>query len=80
MNHPIDVIVPVYRGLQDVIDCLDSIKASHNQQPYELILIEDCSPEPKVSALLRERAALGDYTLLVNEENLGFVATVNRGM
>ncbi|WP_067100832.1 glycosyltransferase [Marinomonas atlantica] len=80
MNHPIDVIVPVYRGLQDVIDCLDSIKASHNQQPYELILIDDCSPEPEVSALLRERAALGDYTLLVNEENLGFVATVNRGM
>lgn len=80
MNHPIDVIVPVYRGLQDVIDCLDSIKASHNKQPYELILIDDCSPEPEVSALLRERAALGEYTLLVNEENLGFVATVNRGM
>ncbi|SBS25861.1 N-glycosyltransferase [Marinomonas aquimarina] len=80
MNHPIDVIVPVYRGLQDVIDCLDSIKASHNQQAYELILIDDCSPEPEVSALLRERASLGEYTLLVNEENLGFVATVNRGM
>lgn len=80
MNHPIDVIVPVYKGLQDVIDCLDSIKASKNQQAYELILIDDCSPEPEVSALLRERAALGEYTLLVNDENLGFVATVNRGM
>lgn len=80
MNHPLDVIVPVYRGLQDVIDCLDSIKKSINTTPYELILIDDCSPEPAVSALLKERAAQGDFTLLINEENLGFVATVNRGM
>lgn len=80
MSHPIDVIVPVYRGLQDVVDCLDSINASHNTTPFELIVIDDCSPEPEVSQLLRERAATGEFTLLVNEENLGFVATVNRGM
>lgn len=80
MNHPIDVIVPVYRGLKDVIDCLDSIKASNNTLPFELILIDDCSPEPAVSQLLKDRAAMGEFTLLVNEQNLGFVATVNRGM
>ena len=80
MQQPIDVIVPVYKGLQDIIDCLDSIQRSSNQQPYELILIDDCSPEPEVSQLLKERAAQGEYTLLINEQNLGFVATVNRGM
>ncbi|WP_417504208.1 glycosyltransferase [Marinomonas gallaica] len=80
MNHPIDVIIPVYRGLQDVIDCLDSVKSSQNTCAFELIVIDDCSPEPEVSQLLQERAAAGDFTLLVNHENLGFVATVNRGM
>lgn len=80
MNYPIDVIVPVYRGLQDVLDCLDSIKASCNQTSYELIVIDDCSPDPQVSALLKKRAAMGEFTLLINNENLGFVATVNRGM
>ena len=80
MNKTIDVIIPVYRGLQDVIDCLDSVKSSFNKCDYELIVIDDCSPDPAVSALLKERAATGEFTLLVNEENLGFVATVNRGM
>lgn len=80
MNNLIDVIIPVYRGLQDVIDCLDSVKSSFNQSEYELIVIDDCSPDPAVSALLQERFNQGEFTLLVNQENLGFVATVNRGM
>ncbi|CUB02762.1 Glycosyltransferase, GT2 family [Marinomonas fungiae] len=80
MNHPIDVIVPVYRGLQDVIDCLDSVNASTNKVDFDLIVIDDCSPDPQVSELLKQRASTGEFTLLVNEQNLGFVATVNRGM
>lgn len=80
MLSPVDVIVPIYRGLQDVMDCLDSIKRSANQQPFELIVLDDCSPEPEISALLKARAEAGEFTLLVNEENLGFVGTVNKGM
>lgn len=80
MNCPIDIIVPVYRGLQDVKDCLNSVLASQNKAPYELIVIDDCSPEPEVSAYLKQEAQKGLFTLLVNDVNLGFVATVNRGM
>ena len=76
----IDIIVPVYRGLKDVQDCLNSLYASPQKTPYELIVIDDCSPEPAVSAYLKEEAEKGLFTLLINEENLGFVATVNRGM
>ncbi len=44
-------------------------------------MLDDASPEPAVSAWLREIAAQDDrIVLLVNEENLGFVGTVNRGM
>ncbi|WP_293267682.1 glycosyltransferase [Neptunomonas sp.] len=77
---PIDVIVPVYRGLQDVKDCLDSVLNSKCNQSYDLIFIDDASPEPEVSAYLQAEAKKGEFTLLINEENLGFVATVNRGM
>lgn len=80
MTLPIDIIVPVYRGLQDVKDCLDSVLASANESPYELIVIDDCSPEPEVSRYLKQQAERGLFTLLVNDVNLGFVATVNRGM
>ncbi|AVS86004.1 glycosyl transferase family 2 [Paracidovorax avenae] len=80
-THPVDVIVPVYRGLADTRLCLESVLASTCRTPYRLVVINDCSPEPEVTAWLRERAAGDDRILLLeNEENLGFVGTVNRGM
>lgn len=80
-HHPVDVIVPVYRGLADTRLCIDSALASTCQTPWRLIVINDASPEPEVTAWLRERAQQDSrITLLENAENLGFVGTVNRGM
>ncbi|RYF31850.1 MAG: methyltransferase domain-containing protein [Comamonadaceae bacterium] len=79
--HPVDVIVPVYRGLADTRLCIDSALASQCQTAWRLIVINDASPEPEVTAWLRERAQQdARITLLENPENLGFVGTVNRGM
>lgn len=79
--QPVDVIVPVYRGLDDTRLCIDSVLASACQTPWRLIVINDASPEPEVTAWLRDRARQDDrITLLENPENLGFVGTVNRGM
>lgn len=79
--HPVDVIVPVYRGLADTRLCIDSVLASPVSTAYRLIVINDCSPEAEVTQWLRERAKQDErITLLENEENLGFVGTVNRGM
>lgn len=79
--EPVDVIVPVYRGLADTRLCIDSVLASPVRSAYRLIVINDCSPDPEVTAWLRERATQDSrITLLENAENLGFVGTVNRGM
>lgn len=79
--HPVDVIVPVYRGLADTKLCIDSALASKCATPWRLIVINDASPEPEVTEWLRERAQQDSrITLLENAENLGFVGTVNRGM
>lgn len=81
LSAPIDVIVPVYRGLGDTQRCISSALASVQRCDWALIVINDCSPEPEVSQWLREVAAREPrITLLENPENLGFVATVNRGM
>ena len=79
---PVDVIVPVYRGLQDTRRCLQSVLAAPCHTPMRLIVINDASPEPELTAWLRDFAAQhqGRLTLLENEHNLGFVGTVNRGM
>lgn len=80
-STPVDVIVPVYRGLEDTQRCILSALASPCQIAWNLVVINDCSPEPEVSQWLRDIAAQEPrITLLENEVNLGFVATVNRGM
>ncbi len=80
-DSPVDVIVPVYRGLADTRLCIDSVLASSCQSAWRLVVINDASPDPEVTAWLRERAAQDSrITLLENTENLGFVGTVNRGM
>ena len=77
---PIDVIVPIYRGLAETQRCINSVLRAGQQTPFELIAINDASPEPALTAWLHELAAEGRLTLLENETNLGFVRTVNRGM
>lgn len=77
----VDIIIPVYKGLADTQACIDSVLASSNQAPFRLIVINDASPEPELTGWLRNKAAQDNrIVLLENEENLGFVGTVNRGM
>ncbi|MBI3423623.1 MAG: glycosyltransferase [Acidobacteria bacterium] len=76
----IDVIVPVYRGVEETLDCLASVLRSRPAVGYELIVIDDAGPEPELRKYLAALAAQGLLTLLHNAENLGFVKTVNRGM
>lgn len=80
MAAPVDIVVPVYRGLEITRRCIESVLASHCLTPFELVVADDASPEPELSAWLDELAADGRITLLRNPENLGFVATVNRAM
>ena len=77
----VDVIVPVYRGLEDTQRCVRSVLASQCVTPWRLVLLNDASPEPEVTQWLREVSRQDSRILLLeNEHNLGFVATVNRGM
>lgn len=74
----VDVIIPVYRGLGETRACIESVLASSCRTAAQIIVIDDASPEPELSRYLR---GLGSaVTLLENAVNLGFVATVNRGM
>ena len=78
--HAVDLIVPVYRGLDETLRCLYTVLTAKNTACANLIVIDDASPDPDLSAKLSELAEAGLFTLLVNETNLGFVKTANRGM
>ena len=77
----VDVIVPVYKGLEDTRLCVESVLASQCATPWRLVIVNDASPEPQVTAWLRDVAVRDNRILLLeNPDNLGFVGTVNRGM
>ena len=76
----VDIVIPVYRGLAETRRCIESVLASRQGTPADVIVIDDAGPDPELRAWLDWRAAAGGITLLRNAQNLGFVGTVNRGM
>ncbi|HLX23753.1 MAG TPA: glycosyltransferase [Usitatibacter sp.] len=76
----IDVIVPVFRGLTATRRCLESVLAARCDTAHAIVVIDDASPEPEISAWLRSLERDGKITLIAHADNRGFVASVNEGM
>lgn len=76
----VDIIIPVYRGRAETKRCLDSVLIDTARPAGRVIVVDDQSPDPALSALLDRLAAAGRIVLLRNPRNRGFVASVNRGI
>lgn len=76
----IGLIVPVYAGLTELTECLNSIFQSENKTRFELLAIYDQGPEPEILDYLKHLEQQGQLSLLINDSNLGFVKTVNKGL
>ena len=78
-----DVIIPIYNALDYVKKCIDSVRKNTDLKENRLILIDDKSPDTKVKEYLNQlKAEISSENIIIlyNEENLGFVGTVNKGM
>jgi len=79
-SSPVTVVVPVYDAASFLEPLLRGLKAG-TRIPHRLIVIDDASPDPRVGEFLANFAAHYDsMEVWTNPENLGFVATVNRGL
>ncbi|MBA4010696.1 MAG: glycosyltransferase [Phenylobacterium sp.] len=76
----VDVVVPIFRNLDQTMRCLFSVLRSPHRTPFRLIAIDDCSPEPDLSAALTQLAAKGLIELHRPPQNLGFVGACNLAM
>ena len=76
----IDIIIPVYSGAAETRRCIESVFAASNTQSVEIVVMNDASPDPEITAYLADLAKSARITLVTNELNLGFVATCNRAM
>ncbi|HET9032156.1 MAG TPA: glycosyltransferase [Dokdonella sp.] len=79
MQGEVVIIVPVYNAPEDVARCLDSVLA-HSTGPSRLIVIDDASTDAKITPLLERYRGINGVEILANPKNLGFTATVNRGI
>lgn len=80
LKPSVDVIVPVYKGLVETLRCIYSVLISQDDTSFQLIVINDASPDDALVEELEMLAKRGLFTLLNNDSNRGFVHTVNRGM
>jgi glycosyltransferase involved in cell wall biosynthesis len=60
--------------------CVESVLAHRQATPFEIVAVDDASPEADITSYLDGLAGAGRITLVRNERNLGFVQSVNRGM
>lgn len=74
----ITILVPLHNAYEDLERCLKSLVENTTAQA-ELLLVDDASTDPRIADLLSEYETLDNVSVLRNEENLGFVKTVNRG-
>ncbi len=82
MLNKFDIIIPVYNGFEYLEPLFKSV-FSGTFSSYRLIVIDDASPDEKVWPLLekiKKENPEQEMLLLRNDENLGFVGTVNKAV
>ncbi|MBB4259958.1 glycosyltransferase family 2 protein [Bradyrhizobium sp. CIR3A] len=79
------VIVPVYGDARATIECFESLDKARRprgtgKDTFQVLAINDASPEVDLQRHLSELEAAGRIRLLVNTVNLGFVGAINRAL
>lgn len=75
----IDVIVPIYNGYDYLVRLFECLLKT--DMKCRIILVDDKSSDERVQQLEKSFALQHDNVILLqNEENLGFVGTVNHGL
>jgi len=75
------VIVPVYADFAATRRCLDILAAELHARPHHrAVIIDDAAPDARMAPYLAGLARHPRIAVLANPQNLGFVASVNRGL
>lgn len=76
----VDIVMPVYGSRAVALQAIDSVLGAATREAFELVVVDDASPDPLLRSELQALAEAGLITLMENERNVGFVGSVNRGV
>lgn len=71
----VSVIIPVYGKVDYTLRCLASIQVNLPETKFEVIVVDDCSPDSSWDLLNK----VSGIRLIRNPENLGFIRSCNKG-
>jgi len=71
----VSIVIPAYGKLPYTLACLRSVAQHGARVPFEVIVVDDASPDNSAPTLGR----IGGLRLLRNLNNLGFVGSCNAG-
>lgn len=74
-NPLVTIIISIYGQIDYTIRCLTSIIDNSPQTAFELIVVDDCSPDDSFDVLSKVKG----IRLLHNEQNQGFIRSCNTG-
>ena len=71
----VSIIVPIFGKIEYTLRCLASIAENSPQTPFEIIVVDDCSPDDSFEVLSR----VHDIRVIRNKTNQGFIRSCNAG-
>lgn len=71
----VSIVIPIYGKIDYTLRCLASIAANLPQAAFEVIIVDDCSPDNSAEVL----ANVKSIHLIHNEQNQGFIRSCNIG-
>lgn len=76
----LNVVVPVYAGLEETLACLESVFATMPPGRITVTVVDDASPDLALRNALKNMGSDGLITLLRSKHNLGFPGAANQGI
>ncbi len=78
----IDVIIPVYGGAAETMECIESVLAAENDTPSRIVIVNDHTPDSLITDYLYDLEKRNFENLLIIHRtvNGGFSESVNIGM
>lgn len=73
------IIVPIHDAGADLRRCVEAL-SRNTTVPAQLVLVDDASSDPEALSVLDELERWPNVRILRNTTNLGFTASVNRGL
>ncbi|WGZ93711.1 MAG: methyltransferase domain-containing protein [Candidatus Thiothrix putei] len=74
-NPVISIIIPIYGKIDYTIRCIASISLNPPNTAFEIIVVDDCSPDDSYNTL----SEVNGIRLIRNAQNQGFIRSCNNG-